>query len=397
MKNIFLLLLLALTHSCAQKQGNYDSFDTATHNPEIKVLQGNWRISELVSDAGTKKYSLTPQSKNTYENYGNNIVFNADQTFISGYSAECGNDCFTTTKGKYKIVDENYICFYLTEISRSGDCTGNSLPNKDLGLYYYYKDAVGFKLLRSSGSLEQDQKNTEYLKMIATKRSEIEGFDYRGGQNQLIYNWKHTNLTDEKEMVAFCMAENQIGNYEILASDNGGIYSRLNIILVKADNELRYVLYDNWGTPMVSLYNDFEIRRINKSVSEIDSDTSLRKMVRETKNTISSLLEKRTITLYKRNNVVSKAIYTHHIKYGEKVSVAATTIYFQESTPIYVDYQTSPDQNREISETGLYVLDWQNNKGASKIIKSYFGKIHKVVSVEKPFLNKIMDEIKTLN
>jgi len=394
MRIILLLFLFALTSSCAQKQSNYKGFDLTTHNSQINSLNGIWKISELISNSETKEYILKNQNPDKFDNYGNNISLNADQTFISSYSAECGNDCFTTTKGKYKIIDENYICFYLEDIERSGDCSGNSKPNKDLGLYYYYKEENGFHLLKSSGSLEQDQKKRQYLDLIIAKRKEINEFYYRDGQNQIIYNWKQTNLKDEKEIVAFCMAENKIKDYEILFSYSGDIYSRLNIILLKVNNGFRYVLYDTWGDPKVSLYDDSVTQKIDQMVKTIDNDASLNKTVKKiaSENTPSRSI---TATIFKKGNEIYKVEYEVKNYHEEKTFVSISTIYLRNSTPIYINYLINPNQEKQTSETALYVLDWQNNQGICRIIKSDNGQMKIVLGGEKPFINKIMEEIKT--
>lgn len=396
MRIICLLFLFILLGSCAQSQPNYKGFDLTTHNSKINSLSGNWRISQLISNSGTKEYILKKQSLDRFENYGNNISLNEDQTFLSSYSAECGNDCFTTTKGKYKIIDKNYICFYLEDIEKSGDCSGNSIPNKDLGLYYYFQEENGFRLLKSTGSLEQDQNNRKYLELIITKHIEINQFYYRDGQNQMIYNWKPTNFKNEKEIVAFCMDENNIIDYEIVFSYNGGLESRLNIILVKIKNEFRYVLYDTWGDPKVSLYDDSTIHNIDQIVQTIDNNTSLSKTVKKIASEKTSSSSTIAI-LFKNKNVIEKIQYeiTYHY---EKTAVYRVTIYLRNSTPIYLNYQNSSGQAKEqSSETALYVIDWQNNQGASRIIKHGNGHMNKVLGSEKSIINKIMEDINTAN
>ena len=110
MKNLWILLLFLSNICSAQKQTNYPDFDLITHNSSIVSLQGKWRISQLITNAEITEYSLSQLGFDRF-NYGNNITLNTNQTFVCDYSAECGNDCFTTTIGKYKIIDENYICF----------------------------------------------------------------------------------------------------------------------------------------------------------------------------------------------------------------------------------------------------------------------------------------------
>jgi hypothetical protein len=398
MKNIFLLLLFSLNISCSQKQSNYKGFGVVTHNSSITDLQGKWRISELITSDETKEYSLYPKNPDGY-NYGNNISLNADQTFVSGYSAPCGNDCFTTTMGKYKIIDKNYICFYLEKINRSGDCSGNSQPHEDLGLYYYYKKEKNFHLLKSSGNLEQDKKNVCYRDLITLKRQEIEKF-YKNwsGANYFMFNWKRTDLTDEKEIVAFCMAANQIKNYEILYSDKGGKYSSQLIILVKVEGEFRYVIYDTWGKPMVCLYEDSKVMQIDKLINEIDRDKSLEsKSFKEKNISEESSSDKKTITVFKKRNEIYKVIYQKYPEDVKHTAVSTTTIYFQNSIPVYIESQYAfvENENDGIDKKGLYVLDWESNKEAIKIISS--GGMYASIKWIKPEINRIMDEIKKQN
>jgi hypothetical protein len=148
MRNLFIFILFGLSNCYSQNQPYYTGFENAVNNDTITTLLGSWRISHLIIDAETREYGLSPQSPNMFENYGNNISINPNGTFVSNYSAKCGNDCFTNTKGKYKIINDHYICFYLEEIIRSGDCSGNSKLNKDLGLFYYFKENNDFRLLK---------------------------------------------------------------------------------------------------------------------------------------------------------------------------------------------------------------------------------------------------------
>jgi len=390
MRILFLLLLSVLTSSCAQKQSNYKGFDAATHNSQIKSLEGKWKINMLIANSETKEYILRKQSPDRFDNYGFNISLNTDQTFVSDYSAECGNDCFTTTKGKYKIINENYICFYLQDIERNGDCSGNEQPNKDLGLYYYYKEENGFHLLKSSGTLEQDQKNRHYRDLIVAKSEEIAEFDKKR-PNPFMFNWKATQIKDENQLVAFCMAENQIDDYEVLYSYK--VSTTRNVILVKIDHRLRYVVYDTWGEPKVCLYNDSKIEEINEFVKKVDGDKSLNIEVKKTTIAIVAPSENKTITVFKKKQEIAKVLFAMNYKMGDKMVAYTCAIYFQNAIPVYLDYQLSTESNNQVSRTGLYVFDWQNNKDATITIQQDLGKIEKQLYYEKPVVDKIMEEV----
>lgn len=69
----------------------------------------------------------------------------------------------------------------------------------------------------------------------------------------------------------------------------------------------------------------------------------------------------------------------------------------QNLTPTLIVYLVSPDQEKQVSETGLYVLDWQNNKVANRFIKHENGRYIKDLVTEKPKINKIIEEIKMIN
>lgn len=102
MKKLVFILMLLLVVSChSQETDNYKGFNQEKHNPEITELQGSWGISFLITSVNIKENKLYPKRKDE-PHYGNSISLNADQTFISSYSAPCGNDCFTTSTGKYK-------------------------------------------------------------------------------------------------------------------------------------------------------------------------------------------------------------------------------------------------------------------------------------------------------
>ncbi|MFV8345419.1 hypothetical protein [Flavobacterium sp. ZB4P13] len=392
MRNIFLLLLFVLSNCYSQSQSNYVGFENVVHNSAITTLQGKWRINHLIINSKIKEYGLSPQNPDRFENYGNNISLNTDQTFLSGYSAECGNDCFTTSKGKYKIIDENYICFYLEEITHRGDCSGNSQPNKDLGLFYYYKNNNDFNLIKSYGTFERDKENIEYGDLIVAKYKDLNNSDYTS--NSYLLSWKQTNLNDENDIVAFCMAENQIKDYEFLYSKITDEYSSSFVALVKINGEFHNILYDG-NNKQVSLYDDSQINKIAKLVNEIDMIKSLKSIsFKETYDPKTSSSNKNTITVYKKKKEIYKISQVKYFQNSE--STYSTTIYFQNLKPFYIEYQRV-DINNKISKMGFYVLDWEKSKVVNKSITQEAGQIDTSIYREKQNINKILDEVKKQN
>ena len=392
-RNIACLLFFILTHTYSQKQNNYNGFDLVTNNSKISALQGKWRINHLITNSETKEYTLTPQSFDKFHNYGNNISLNSDQTFISAYSAYCGNDCFTTTFGKYKIIDENYICFYLEKIQQNGDCTGNSEPNKDLGIYYFFKNNNGFILIKSSGNLERDKLNVQYRDMIIKQYADFQYYDYYYGAN-FLYKWKLTNLKDENEIAAYCMNENQIQEYQFLYAKITDDYRASWVALVKFNNELHYVIYDA-GNKQVGLFDDSQVKKIDKLVTEISNLKSLKSTkFKENYNPITSSSDKNTITVYKNKNENFKVQRVEY--YLNSETFTTTTIYLHNLNPIYIEKQLTT-VNKNITKTstkGIYVLDWEKSQAINKVISEDSGQINTSIYIEKPKINAIMEEVR---
>ncbi|MGH2664805.1 hypothetical protein [Flavobacterium sp.] len=243
MKNVLILFLFLSNSSFGQKQINYTGFNLTSHNPKITDLQGKWGIDLLITDKKTKEYKLNYTSADQGIYYGNSITLKPDRTFVSAYSAPCGNDCFTRSIGKYKIIDENYICLFLEKINRSGYCTGNSITNEvnetneDLGLFRIYKDGKKMTLIKSDGNLQNDEKNLQYIDLLVSRHQKI--FEYYDTHN--FPDWTTSKSQSEEEITALFMAQNQIENYKILYSKTF-ILSATTIILVKAKNEYLFLL-----------------------------------------------------------------------------------------------------------------------------------------------------------
>ena len=373
MKKTVLLLLFVVNANFAQQQMNYEGFVNSVHNSEITVLQGFWKINELIEDESTKEYNLFPQNSEKF-NYGNNIIFKEDQTFVSSYSAPCGNDCFTTTTGKYKIIDNNYICFFLDEITRQGECFGVTKPNKDFGLYYFYETENGlFNLLKSSGSVEQDKKNRIYRDLIIEKDKEIKQFGNTYSNH--LFDWKQTNFTNEKDIIAFCMNENQIKDYEILYSHKVDKYSDWTTVLVKASENFLFVVY-GIGYKSVGLYDDSKVIEKDNLVNKIENNKKLKtKTFRETYIQKTSSSDKNTITIYQNKNEILKIVFKEYYSNG---ATAITTFYLQNEEPIYIvgEINTIYNQNTHISKTGFYISDWKTDKFIVKEIHKNAGEVN---------------------
>lgn len=358
MKNKFLIICTIILCSCSKSQINYPGFESVVHHPEIDDLVGSWRINNFIANEETEEYFLYPQNPNPYENYGINITLKSDGAFISGYSAKCGNDCFTTTFGKYKRIDENYICFFLEKITQTGDCIGESEPKKDLGKYYVYNGANQKVLLKSTGDLEKDNNAAKNIWLVNSKSREIS--QYHG-----LLQWMNTELP-EKESIAFCLKENGINDYKVLYSRKND-YSNKTVFLIQSANEYYYVLVKTgYNKSQIAFFDDSFIREIDKKTTQIEGDTSLKvKNYKQPYDKSINPLDKNNAEVFKNGKEIKKVIFNQYFENG----VSSSTIYyFENNTPFYAE--NNIDFKDYVSVVGSYIVDWDNKEGFLKIISN---------------------------
>lgn len=349
-------------------------------------IVGKWNINALIDNKfPPEEYTLSPSKPDKHGiEFGLILVLNSDGTFHSYRIPGCGQDTFPPSiYGKYTIIDDNYINFFLEKRNEEQE----TLINEDLGKFYYSKKEDEFRFLKSSGNIELDKQTAYFRDLLYEKNSEINKYE----DNAL--NWQYTEIKDEREAVTFCMTENKIQNFEILYSRRAEGYNR-NIILIKIDSDFRYVIFENdfygQGRNRIALYDDSKIKETEKLVSEIDNDSNLKAKTIKDKNSENKL------TLYQKKKIIQKAIYYTYTSYSNQASVNNVTIYFQDETPIYIEYITKHINNQEEREsiTHFYILDFKNNKLITKSIKKENGKNNYPSGFLKEAMNEIHKQIK---
>ena len=201
------------------------------------TLAGNWDINNLIELNDEWEYYLYKGNNNSY---GNNLTLKTDNTFVSAYSAWCGNDCFTKTSGKYKLKGKNHISFFLEKIEKSGECTGNSNPNQDKGLFFIYKDTTGIKLIKSDGKIKNDLNKVKYSALI-------DSVNINNHVPNLYYLKRYkTNNTEIKEIVSEFISRNpllKLDNAVVLYSKR--IRQMFTMILLEKNKKYYYLVYDH--------------------------------------------------------------------------------------------------------------------------------------------------------
>ncbi|MDR1877845.1 MAG: hypothetical protein LBQ84_09505 [Flavobacteriaceae bacterium] len=157
-------------------------------------LEGLWIIDEIIGLYTVDEYNLSKVSEQDASKgwvYGKSITF-SDGTFNSHYSAECGNDCFPSSKGTFKMVNNTHIQLKLKLVEIRGGCPHSRDSNhRDLGIFLIKKLENGYRLIRSS-STESDIQQEKYSEIL-NNLPQISG----GGSG---LNWIELDyLTREKE------------------------------------------------------------------------------------------------------------------------------------------------------------------------------------------------------
>ncbi|MDO4763557.1 MAG: lipocalin family protein [Flavobacteriaceae bacterium] len=112
---------------------------------------GEWKVQKVLWNTPENSYALTPILEKAYR-YGNFIEFKEDKTFVSYYSAPCGNDCFPSSKGTFEFIGKDKIELTIKEIAKNGMCSEPIFQEKgnwNLGIYTIKKTEKGIDLIQN--------------------------------------------------------------------------------------------------------------------------------------------------------------------------------------------------------------------------------------------------------
>ena len=105
----------------------FSSCDKTEKNTIENILTNTeWKIDYLFCyDETIERYSMSVKSDTLEFNWGNFVLFSNNGTFKSYYTAWCGNDCFRTVYGKYKIISETTLSAKVDSATFQGWCTNS--------------------------------------------------------------------------------------------------------------------------------------------------------------------------------------------------------------------------------------------------------------------------------
>ena len=148
MNKILFLSFFLILSSCKQKQSPVDTIAMEESKENIyaqDIVGKNWRINKIIGQdlKNAQEFILTRIDTNNNDNfiYGNSIMFDKDNSFNAMYAADCGNDCFPSSTGTFKLIGEKHIRLFIKEFRQDGDCENKQLElNTDLGIYSISKE-----------------------------------------------------------------------------------------------------------------------------------------------------------------------------------------------------------------------------------------------------------------
>lgn len=125
-----------------------------------------WNTNLLFGPEVSDEYRLFKKATEKFE-FGNSLSLKPDGNFISDYSAPCGNDCFRTTYGSYKLKNNQYVTFIIDSIVSAGDCRNPVYkPEDNMRTYFIHKNQYGYKLIKSEDDLKTDQAKALSLDIV---------------------------------------------------------------------------------------------------------------------------------------------------------------------------------------------------------------------------------------
>ncbi len=119
-------------------------------------LEERYGINQLIKEQARDVYQL--RQVDDSRSYGNNLKFYfKNNIFTSYYSAPCGNDCFYSSKGRFKWLDKERLQLTLTYARLSGECS-KPLYSKnletDLGIFRLIPNDKGaYDLVREKDTI----------------------------------------------------------------------------------------------------------------------------------------------------------------------------------------------------------------------------------------------------
>ena len=158
-------------------------------------LKGEWITNSLLGKFKEKDSNLFELTKDEDEISGIATEFekNDKNQYRSYYFAPCGNDCFSSITGTFKLIAPSYVRLNALNFSQSGDCEKKDKKlDNDTAFYYIYKlsDKKIFLVKSSSKNEKEDQEKAKNYLLVT------------GIKDNVVYKQKTKMKVEAKEIGA---------------------------------------------------------------------------------------------------------------------------------------------------------------------------------------------------
>ena len=141
-------------------------------------LKGEWITNSLLGKFKEKDSNLFELTKDEDEISGIATEFekNDKNQYISYYFAPCGNDCFSSITGTFKLIAPSYVRLNALTFEQHGDCKKkNKTLHNDTAVYYIYKvsDKKIFLVKSTSKNEKEDQEKAKNYLLVTGIKDDV--------------------------------------------------------------------------------------------------------------------------------------------------------------------------------------------------------------------------------
>ena len=139
-------------------------------------LKGEWITSSLLRDfkEGYQNLLVLTQREGERVGYATEFKKNDKNQYISYYFAPCGNDCFSSITGTFKLIAPSYVRLNALTFEQTGDCKHkNEKLHNDTADYYIYKvsNKKIFLVKSDSRNEKEDQEKAKNYLLVTNIRN----------------------------------------------------------------------------------------------------------------------------------------------------------------------------------------------------------------------------------
>ena len=139
-------------------------------------LKGEWITNSLLGDFKEEYQNLLVLTQREGERVGYATEFekNDKNQYRSYYFAPCGNDCFSSITGTFKLIAPSYVRLNALTFERTGDCKHkNETLHNDTADYYIYKvsNKKIFLVKSTSRNEKEDQEKAKNYLLVTNIRN----------------------------------------------------------------------------------------------------------------------------------------------------------------------------------------------------------------------------------